>query len=125
MEHTTVRVPMSSAGASCSAVAISLMKLAQSPMTTINEINWQARITLKVTPMAPSWGAWNRIVRGAAEPKSVMSSREGRSLLAVRRGNRGLGNGTVGGGGKEVLAEMVGNGFGVAMEVMLVLHTVA
>jgi hypothetical protein len=30
-------------------------------------------------------------------------------LLAVRRGNCGLGKGVVGGGGKEILAEMLGN----------------
>lgn len=105
---------MSSAGASCSAAATPLMKLAQSPMMAISETNWHARMILKVTPMAPSWGAWNRIVRGAGESKSVMSSSDGRSLEAVRRGNRGFGNGTVGGGGKEALAEMLGNGSGVA-----------
>lgn len=66
-------------------------------------------MAVKVTPMAPSWGAWNRIFKGPAESKSVMSSSAGRSLLAVRRGNCGLGNGVVGGGGKEVVAEMMGN----------------
>lgn len=30
-------------------------------------------------------------------------------MLAVRKGNFGFGNGAVGGGGKEALAEMVGN----------------
>lgn len=52
-----MRVPMSSDGGLCSAVATSLMKLAQSPMTAMSEVNWHARMTLKVTPMAPSCGA--------------------------------------------------------------------
>jgi hypothetical protein len=64
---------MSSEGELCSAVAISLMKLAHSPMTTIREANWLARMMLKVTPMAPSCGAWNRILRGWGESKSVTS----------------------------------------------------
>ena len=106
---TTVSVPMSSDGGLCSAEAISLMKLAQSPMMAIRDANWQARMMVKVTPRAPSWGAWNRILTGSLESKLVMSSREGRSLVAVRRGKCGFGNGAVGGGGKEVLAEMVGN----------------
>ncbi len=69
--------------------------------------------------MAPSWGAWNRIFKGAGESKSVMSSSDGRSLEAVRRGNLGFGNGTVGGGGKEALAEMLGNGSGLRADVVV------
>ena len=78
-------------------------------MMAIRDANWQARMMVKVTPRAPSWGAWNRILTGSLESKLVMSSREGRSLVAVRKGKCGFGNGAVGGGGKEVLAEMVGN----------------
>lgn len=106
--RTTVNVPMSSAGGLCSAVEMPLMKLAHMPMTATKDANWVALAMLKVTPMAPSCGAWNRILRGA-ESKSVTSSSEGRSLFAVRRGNRGFGNGTVGGGGNEALADMMGN----------------
>jgi hypothetical protein len=75
----------------------------------MRDTNWHARIMLKVAPKAPSCGAWNRILKGPFASKSVMSSSEGRSLFAVRRGKRGFGNGTVGGGGKEVLTGMLGN----------------
>lgn len=106
------------------ALAISLMKLAQSPITAISDMNWHARITLKVTPMAPSCGAWNRILKGPLDSKLVSTSSDGRLLLAVRKGNFGFGNGTVGGGGKEVLAEMVGNWYGVIGEARSrLLHT--
>jgi len=101
---------MSSDGGLWSVVAIPLMKLAHSPMTVIREANWHALMMVKVTPMAPSWGAWNRIFRiPNGESNSVMSLSAGRSFLAVRRGKCGFGNGTVGGDGKELLAEMMGN----------------
>jgi hypothetical protein len=87
---------------------MALMKCAQRPITAISEANWVALMMLKVTPKAPSCGAWNRIL-GSVESNSVTSSSEGRSLLAVRKGNFGFGNGAVGGGGKDALAEMVGN----------------
>jgi len=54
---------------------------------------------VKVTPKAPSWGAWKRIL-GVSWVKSVIGSREGRSLVAVLRGKCGFGNGLAGGGGK-------------------------
>jgi hypothetical protein len=60
-------------------------------MMATKDANWAALVMLKVTPMAPSCGAWNRILRGSAESKSVTSLSEGRSLLAVRKGNRGFG----------------------------------
>ena len=80
-------------------VVISLMKLAHMPMTATKEANCMARMAVKVTPKAPSWGAWKRIL-GVSWVKSVISSREGRSLVAVLRGKCGFGNGLAGGGGK-------------------------
>lgn len=96
---------MSSAGDSRSAVAISLMKLAVRPMMAIRAANWQARMTVQVTPKAPSCGAWNRIVE--TEPVSI--EREGRRLWAVFNGKWAFGNGAIGGGGKELLEAMVGS----------------
>ena len=77
-------------------------------MTVIKAANWHTRMAVKVTPSAPNCGAWNRILR-ACEAGSTVSSSEGRLLCAVSSGKRGFGKGTVGGGGKEMLAEMVGN----------------
>jgi hypothetical protein len=99
---------MSSDGESRSAAAISPMKLAQRPMTEIRATNWHARITVNVTPRAPSCGVLSPIF-GFGVLKSVTSSSDGRVLVAVRTGNRPFGKGAVGGGGKEVLEEMVGN----------------
>jgi hypothetical protein len=77
-------------------------------MTVIRATNWQALMMLSVMPMAPSWGGWNCIFMGSAS-KSVKSFSVGRSLLAVRMGNRGLGNGAVGSSVEGSLVEMLGN----------------
>lgn len=56
------------------------MKLATSPIMVRSEMNCVIRRTVNVTPRAPSWGAWKRILRGIDFSKSVISERLGRDL---------------------------------------------
>ena len=60
---------------------------------TIRERACRSRSAVKVTPSAPSCGAWKRILSGIAARKSVMSESLGRLELAVRVGRRGRGEG--------------------------------
>ena len=60
---------------------------------TIRERACSSRSAVKVTPSAPSCGAWKRILSGIPTGKSVMSESLGRLELAVRVGRRGRGEG--------------------------------
>lgn len=69
-----------------------------------SERNCMARKAVKVTPRAPSWGAWKRILNGMLLPKSVMSESFGRGfskLRIVRTGRRRRGYGINAGGVEE------------------------
>lgn len=83
---------MTSGTPSC-ALVISSMKLATRPTTVTSETNCMSRSAVKVTPRAPSCGAWKRILRGIPTLKSVMRESSGLSELAVRVGRRGRGLG--------------------------------
>jgi len=94
-------VPTRTSGTSRSEEVNSLMKLAVRPTTLTSERNCTARRAVKVTPRAPSWGDWKRILRGMPASKSVMRESLGRGLSAlrtVRVGRRGRGNGIDGKG---------------------------
>lgn len=91
MLHTTESVPTSTSGMSRLEVTISLMKLEVMPTIATSETNCMALKAVKVTPRAPSWGAWKRILKGMLVSKLVIRESLGRgrsSLRMVRIGRR-------------------------------------